>query len=144
MFTLRFHLNSGKSPIEEIIRTEIDYWYEALDGKLGQPMDIGPQLTQTISNMATHIVFGSRVDYSSDQLDNLQFTDYLSKWRIMISIPFVTVSIDSGQGTKLVRAWSCNLWISSSSPTAGGFVFLVQALSKPLPLISSVASGIAL
>jgi len=54
-------------------------------------MDIGPQLTQTISNMATHIVFGSRVDYSSDQLDNLQFTDYLSKRGLLNILPIIKV-----------------------------------------------------
>ena len=64
-------------------------------------MDIGPQLTQTISNMATHIVFGSRVDYSSDQLDNLQFTDYLSKRHTVAMFPLISVSNIKGNHSSL-------------------------------------------
>ncbi|XP_067945567.1 cytochrome P450 2B19-like [Watersipora subatra] len=69
----RHHKNSV---LESIIQDELKHFLHVLEEKKGKPFDIKEQLTQTVSNVITSIIFGNRFDYSPEQLSNLQITEF--------------------------------------------------------------------
>jgi len=75
--------------MEEVIQEEIKYFLGVLERTQSEPIDTADQLIQSISNVATHIVFGKRFDYNAEQLNNLQFTEYFGKYRQTQIAPFV-------------------------------------------------------
>ena len=81
--------------MEEVIKEEIKYFLEVLERTQSESIDTADQLIQSISNVATHIVFGKRFDYNAEQLNNLQFTEYFGKYRQTQIAPFVRVSPSS-------------------------------------------------
>ena len=80
--------------MEEVILNEIRFYLEALENTREQPIDIHDQLVQSISNVASHIVFGKRFDYNADQLSNLQFSEYFGDFFMTEFIPFLRVCVD--------------------------------------------------
>jgi len=77
--------------MESIIQDEMKFFFQAIEKLKGQPVDIRDQLTQTISNILTYVVFGSRFDYSDEQLENLQITDFRDIFEKTKYVPFVRV-----------------------------------------------------
>ena len=58
------------------------------DGERFDPVDL---LTQGISNVITHVVFGVRFDYSDEKLGNVQFKDFVNAGIKTRSLPFLKV-----------------------------------------------------
>lgn len=73
--------------MEDVIIEELDFYCKTLDEKLNKPQHIYTQLTQSISNAITMLVFGSRFEYGSEQLANLAFGEYVSIHFKVMSIP---------------------------------------------------------
>ena len=73
------------------IAEELKYVTEELGRTQGQPYDIQNLLQMSVSNIATRIIFGQRFEYSTQQLQNLQFSEYMAKARLVSLAPFLKV-----------------------------------------------------
>ena len=91
----RFIYISGKVGMEECITMELAYLIEELGMKGGDSFDLQDLLTQSVSNIATKIVFGSRFDYTAKQLENLQFDEFVEKSNMLLRMKFVEVTLRS-------------------------------------------------
>ena len=85
-------LLAGSSGIEVIIQDELKHFLHVLEQTKGKAVDIKHQLTQTVSNVITSLIFGNRFDYSEDQLANLQITEFRDVFEKTKFIPFIRVS----------------------------------------------------
>ncbi|XP_067947491.1 cytochrome P450 2B4-like [Watersipora subatra] len=79
----------GKAAMENVILEETKYFHEALLNHQSRPTDIRQQLKQSVSNIATHIVFGNRFDYDASQLANLEVDDFFAAYFKTIPAPFL-------------------------------------------------------
>lgn len=79
--------------MEDVILEEIKYFDQVLADLKGQPVDMRDQLKQTVSNVATHLAFGRRFDYNSEQLVNLSFDAFFGAYFKTISAPILRVCI---------------------------------------------------
>lgn len=80
--------------MEDVIQDETKYFHQVLFDLKEQPMDMRDQLNQTVSNIVTHITFGRRFDYNSEQLDHLlQFEDYFVAFFKTVPAPILRVCI---------------------------------------------------
>ena len=79
--------------MEECISLELGFLIDELGRKGRDPFDIQDLLTQSVSNVATKIVFGSRFDYTAEQLENLQFDEFVEKCRRYHAIKFLKVGL---------------------------------------------------
>ena len=77
--------------MEECISLELGFLIDELGRKGRDPFDIQDLLTQSVSNVATKIVFGSRFDYTAEQLENLQFDEFVEKGLMMLRMPILEV-----------------------------------------------------
>lgn len=62
--------------MEECITAELGFLIDELGRKVSDPFDIQDLLTQSVSNIIAKVVFGSRFDYTAEQLKNLQLEDF--------------------------------------------------------------------
>jgi len=67
----------GSKGIEPVITEELQYFLSAMQHTDGEPFDPENLLTQGVSNVITHVVFGDRFEYSDEKLANLQFKDFV-------------------------------------------------------------------
>ena len=79
--------------MEDVIVKEIKYFHEALESHKEQPLDIKDQLTRSVSNVATYIIFGRRFEYDAEQLANLQFQEFLAVSNFTRVTPFLRVRL---------------------------------------------------
>ena len=79
--------------MEECITEELGYLIEELGMKVGDSFDFVDLLTQSVSNIATKIIFWSRFDYTAEQLERLQFDDFIEKSNLMQRMKFVEVTL---------------------------------------------------
>lgn len=77
--------------MEECITTELKHFSDSLVETAGQPIDMKNLLIQAVSNVATSIIFGSRFPYTEDQLENLQFDEYVQKAIRVAPMPILKV-----------------------------------------------------
>ena len=80
--------------MEKYIIQELEYVIEELQRREGNPFDIEHLLTHSVSNITAKIVFGSRFDYTAEQLENLQFDEFFEKNRPYQVLRFLRVSSD--------------------------------------------------
>ena len=81
----------GKAQMEDAILKEIKYFHEALESHKEQPLDVKDQLTRSVSNVATYIIFGKRFEYDAEQLANLQFQEFLAVFVATTAAPLLRV-----------------------------------------------------
>ena len=77
--------------MEDVILKEINYFHEALENHKEQPLDVKDQLTRSVSNVATYIIFGRRFEYDAEQLVNLQFQEFLAVFVASAAAPLLRV-----------------------------------------------------
>ena len=77
--------------MEECITVELGHMIEELVKNGEEPIDLRNLLIQSVSNVATKIIFGSRFDYTAEQLENLQFEEFVLKTRMAERFPFLLV-----------------------------------------------------
>ena len=61
----------------------------------GEPFDPQDLVSQAISNVITHVVFGDRFDYSDEKIANLQFQNYFAAHFKTHPFPILRVSSQS-------------------------------------------------
>lgn len=83
----------GSKGIEHVIQDELKYFLQVVERTKGSPVDIKEQLTQTVSNIITTVIFGERFDYSAEQLANLQITEFRDIFEKTKFIPAIRVSL---------------------------------------------------
>jgi len=79
----------GRQGMEEVIHEEVRYFLEVLEKTNQQPIDLHEQLQQSVSNVATHIIFGKRFEYNRDHAKNLKFGEFFGKYFMMELAPFL-------------------------------------------------------
>lgn len=79
--------------MEECITAELVFLIDELGSKDSYPFNIQDLLTQSVSNVITKVVFGSRFDYTAEQLANLQFDEFFEKNRLYQGFKILRVSL---------------------------------------------------
>lgn len=87
-----FTIFAGSKGIEPVITEELQYFLSAMQHTDGEPFDPENLLTQGVSNVITHVVFGDRFEYSDEKLANLQFKDFVGAAMKNQIVPILKVS----------------------------------------------------
>ena len=87
--------------MEECITVELGHMIEELVKNGEEPIDLRNLLIQSVSNVATKIIFGSRFDYTAEQLENLQFEEFIVKTRKVQRFPFLQVWTSGCKGSEM-------------------------------------------
>ena len=68
------------------------FFMEVLKNTNEKPFDIKEQLTMSVNNIITSIVFGTRFNYSDEHLANLQITEFRDIFEKTKYMPILRVS----------------------------------------------------
>ena len=89
---MRFVFLLGSQGLEHRIHDEIQHFIIALELSAEEPIDLENLLMSSTSNLITNALFGGRLDYSDNDLENLRFGTYAGLTFLENSVPAVKVS----------------------------------------------------
>ena len=79
--------------MDKAIHNELSHFITALHLEEGKPLDLADLLPKATCNVITTVLFRQRFDYDDDEMDSVQFANFLAMNIKARVVPFITVSI---------------------------------------------------
>ena len=78
--------------MDAAIHNELSHFIMALQCEEGKPLDLAELLPKATCNVITTVLFRQRFEYDDDEMDSVQFANFLAMNLKARVVPFITVS----------------------------------------------------